>query len=117
METAMGNHQSNIPIRAVTEIRASRCVQTSIPLWRYLAQRYLVNFCRREEKTNKGNNKMDHVCNLLWLAFSVALLFAALNRRLVGDYVAMWYLLVITVVTVMAWAGFFPTDMATLRAG
>lgn len=48
-ETAMGN-QSNTAIRAEAEIRASRCVQTSIPLWRYLAQRYLVNFCRREEK-------------------------------------------------------------------
>ncbi|MBB3385043.1 MULTISPECIES: hypothetical protein [Rhizobium] len=60
---------------------------------------------------------MDHVYNLLWLAFSVALLFAALNRRLAGDFVTMWYLLVITAVTVMAWAGFFPTDMANLRAG
>ncbi|MBN8949694.1 MULTISPECIES: hypothetical protein [unclassified Rhizobium] len=60
---------------------------------------------------------MDHVCNLLWLALSAALLFAALNRRLVGDYLAMWYLLVITAVTVMAWAGFFPTGMATPWAG
>ncbi|GAC1041281.1 hypothetical protein [Rhizobium sp. No.120] len=60
---------------------------------------------------------MDHVYNLLWLAFSVALLFAALNRRLAGDFVTMWYLLVITAVTVTAWAGFFPTDMANLRAG
>ncbi|SCB38333.1 hypothetical protein GA0061100_116102 [Rhizobium hainanense] len=77
----------------------------------------LVNLCGREGKTNKGNKKMDHVCNLLWLAFSVGLLFAALNRRLVGDYLTMWYLLVITAMTVMAWAGFFPTDMATLRAG
>ncbi|MGV1790131.1 hypothetical protein GR212_03365 [Rhizobium lusitanum] len=57
---------------------------------------------------------MNHVCNLLWLAFSVALLFAALNRRLVGDYVSMWYLLVITAMAVMAWAGFFPTDMGTV---
>lgn len=60
---------------------------------------------------------MNHVCNLLWLAFSVALLFAALNRRLVGDYLNMWYLLVITAIAVMAWAGFFPTDMGTIRAG
>ncbi|SCB35741.1 hypothetical protein [Rhizobium lusitanum] len=60
---------------------------------------------------------MDHICNLLWLAFSVALLFAALNRRLVGDYVSMWYLLVITAMAVLAWIGVFPTDVPTALAG
>jgi hypothetical membrane protein len=60
---------------------------------------------------------MDHICNLLWLAFSVGLLFAALNRRLVGDYVSMWYLLVITAMAVLAWIGIFPTDVPTALAG
>lgn len=60
---------------------------------------------------------MDHICNLLWLAFSVGLLFAALNRRLVGDYVSMWYLLVITAMAVLAWIGVFPTDVPTALAG
>ncbi|WP_267551309.1 hypothetical protein [Rhizobium rhizogenes] len=60
---------------------------------------------------------MDHICNLLWLAFSVVLLFAALNRRLVGDYLSMWYLLVITAMAVLAWVGVFPTDLSAARAG
>lgn len=60
---------------------------------------------------------MDHICNLLWLGFSVALLFAALNRRLVGDYLSMWCLLVITAMAVLAWVGVFPTDVPTALAG
>ncbi len=60
---------------------------------------------------------MDHICNLLWLAFSVGLLFAALNRRLAEDYLSMWYLLFITAMAVLAWIGIFPTDVGTALAG
>ena len=91
--------------------------QPSIPLQNYLSAPHLVNLPLREGQSNKGNNKMDHICNLLWLAFSVALLFAALNRRLVGDYLTMWYLLVITAIAVLAWVGVFPTDVTAARAG
>lgn len=60
---------------------------------------------------------MDHICNLLWLAFSVALVLAALNRRLANDYVVMWFCLVIAAVTVLGWAGLFPTGITAANAG
>jgi len=60
---------------------------------------------------------MDHICNLLWLAFSVALVLTALNRRLANDYVVMWFCLVIAAVTVLGWAGLFPTGITAANAG